>query len=379
MIKWRSRETRDKLFDAVKYGKTIVLYDLETTGLKSDKDLIIQFSAIKLRFNNGIPEEVERIDTYINPEIPIPPKITEITGINDETVFGKPKESEIFPKIKEFFGDNFVASGYNVAKFDNNFMKYMYERNNSVFSPEYTIDVLEMARDNVESSATENFKLISIASLYGVDKGLTFHNAMDDIIATKNLLVVFNEEYKTSYNEDEGLNTKDVSANTSKKQIQQVLSINFWEGYRGFSRIYITTNIGDFYYDIRKRIWCTSQKNNPYSVDEVDMDSLKCLVFKKCDANSEDEFVKKYTPRKTDIISVGNVNSMKYWQKEDEFRSIHRIYIETDAGNFFYDIDKKTWNKGNENPNVNIDFEELKSLCFKMANVSSEDEFANYR
>lgn len=379
MIKWRSRETRNNLFSAVENGDTIIVYDLETTGLNPAKDKVIQFSAIKFCFENGEEKEIARFDTYVNPEVPLSPKITEITGITDDMLFDKPTEQEIFPEISQFFGSSFVASGYNVIKFDNKFMENMYQRQGSVFSPKFTVDVIEAAKDNVESGITENFKLGTIAQLYGVDKGLTFHNAMDDVIATKNLLIVFNDEYRASYEQDEGI-IKDEITNekvlSDKKQISEVSSITFWKGYRGFSRIYIVTDIGDFYYDIRNKIWGVSSKNNPYSIDEVDMDIVKQKTFEKCGANSEDDLVKIYYPKKSERVHIGEVQTLRYWCKETDTKSFHRIYITTDVGKFFYDIDKDTWNIGNENPGINVDLGELKQKCFEKLNVADEKEFA---
>ena len=381
MVKWRSRETRDNLFMAEKENRTIVLYDVETTGLNAEKDKVIQLSGIKFKIEGGKSVEIARFDKYINPEIPIPPKITEITGITDDMVFDKQTEKELFPEIAEFFGVSNVISGYNVAKFDNRFIANMFKRNGSEFKPYCTVDVLEMARDIVEAKDTENFKLGTMASRYGVDEGLTFHNSMDDVIATKDLLIVFLQEYRDTYDEDEGLLNVEPTPEEGKKQVTSVHSIRFWEGYRGFSRLYIGTNLGEFYYDIRKHIWFVNSKNNPYSIDEVDMESLKWQAFKKSDAKNEAEFVQNNTPHKNkEMKDVTVVTAMKYWERvEDSGKQFHRIYITTDVGNFYYDIDKKIWCSNGGDINVSVDMEKLKTLCFEKAGVSNETEFAMYR
>ena len=381
MVKWRSRETRDNLFMAEKENRTIVLYDVETTGLNAEKDKVIQLSGIKFRIEGGKAIEIARFDKYINPEIPIPPKITEITGITDDMVFDKQTEKELFPEIADFFGISNVISGYNVAKFDNRFIANMFKRNGSEFKPYCTVDVLEMARDIVDAKDTENFKLGTMASRYGVDEGLTFHNSMDDVIATKDLLVVFLQEYRDTYDEDEGLLNVEPTPEEGKKQVTSVHSIRFWEGYKGFSRLYIGTNLGEFYYDIRKHLWSVNSKSNPYTVDEVDMESLKWQAFKKSDAKNEAEFVQNNTPHKNkEIKDITTVNAMKYWERiEENGKQFHRIYITTDVGNFYYDIDKKRWCSNGGDVNVSVDMEKLKALCFEKAGVSNEAEFAMYR
>lgn len=374
MIRWRNRETRDNLFSAVNNNKPIVVYDLETTGLKYDVNSIIQFSAVKVIHDGTKFVEIGKLSSYINPQIPIPAKITEITGITDETVADAPTEEEFFPQLQAFFENGFVASGYNIAKFDNKFMEKLYERQGFEFSPDFTIDVMEMAKDNVDKKEVENFKLGTIANLYGADKGLTFHNAMDDVTATERLLFVFYDEYKATYDDDEGFNTV-----SDAVKVQSVSRIAFWEGYKGFSRLYITSNIGEFYFDIRKKIWATKQ-GNPYTVDEVDMNSLRKITFEKAGVNSEDELVKKYTPHKAKATLIPtSIINMHRWEKETEKGVIKRIYILTDVGNFFYDILKNRWASNADSPNEVVDVDSLKALAFAKAGVTSEAEFANFR
>jgi hypothetical protein len=352
----------------------IIVYDLETTGLDAKTASIIQISGIKVRHDGTKFVEIDKMDHYVNPEVPIPAKITEITGITDDMVVDKPTEKELFPTIKAFFGDNFVASGFNIAKFDNRFMEALYARQGEEFKPICTTDVIEMARDNVDKKETTDFKLGTIAGLYGADKGLTFHNAMDDVTATARLLYVFYDEYRASYDVDEGL-----VAEEGKKEIGSVTRISFWEGYKGFSRIYITTNIGEFYLDVRSNVWAV-KKGNPYDIDEVDMGSLRKKTFEKAGVTTEQELVKKYAPHKGKTTLVPTViNSMRRWERETEKgETMKRIYISTDVGNFFYDIVKDRWASNADSPNEIVDVDSLKALAFAKAGVTSEAEFAKF-
>ena len=111
------------------------------------------------------------------------------------------------------------------------------------------------------------------------------------------------------------------------------------------------------------------------------MESLKWQAFKKSDAKNEAEFVQNNTPHKNkEIKDVTTVTAMKYWERvEDSGKQFHRIYITTDVGNFYYDIDKKTWCSNGGDVNVSVDMEKLKTLCFEKAGVSNETEFAMYR
>ena len=66
--------------------KPLVVFDVETTGLDLVKDRSIQISDIKVSPNG----EEERGDELVNPEKPIDPLITQLTGISNDDVKGKP-------------------------------------------------------------------------------------------------------------------------------------------------------------------------------------------------------------------------------------------------------------------------------------------------
>ena len=93
--------------------KPLVIFDLETTGLDLVKDRIIQISYIKVSPNG----EEERGDELINPEKPIEPIITQLTGISNEDVKDKPT----FKQLAQMFADKFTGcdfAGFNSNNFD---------------------------------------------------------------------------------------------------------------------------------------------------------------------------------------------------------------------------------------------------------------------
>lgn len=95
--------------------KDIIFFDLETTGLSIVKDRIIQIAVLKV-FADGRPNELKV--KYINPEIPIPVKITEITGITDEMVKDAPVFSKIAKGLNQFIGQGTDLCGFNSNRFD---------------------------------------------------------------------------------------------------------------------------------------------------------------------------------------------------------------------------------------------------------------------
>ena len=93
--------------------KPLVVFDLETTGLDIVKDRVIQLSYIKV-YPNGMEE---RGNHLINPEVPIQPAITQLTGIGDADVKDKPTFKQIAQRLCDTFtGCDFA--GFNSNHFD---------------------------------------------------------------------------------------------------------------------------------------------------------------------------------------------------------------------------------------------------------------------
>ncbi|MBQ6201118.1 MAG: 3'-5' exonuclease [Prevotella sp.] len=93
--------------------KPLVIFDLETTGLDLVKDRVIQISYIKV-YPDG---REERGDHLINPEKPIEPIITQLTGISDDDVKDKPTFKQLAKELSEKFAGSDFA-GFNSNNFD---------------------------------------------------------------------------------------------------------------------------------------------------------------------------------------------------------------------------------------------------------------------
>jgi ATP-dependent DNA helicase DinG len=96
---------------------SIVSIDLETTGLDPQKDTIIEIGAVK--FNNQRIEQ--EWATLINPGKPIPPFISQLTGITDQMVASEPFINKVIPSLEEFIGATPVL-GHNI-RFDLAFLQ----------------------------------------------------------------------------------------------------------------------------------------------------------------------------------------------------------------------------------------------------------------
>lgn len=275
--------TKEMVLMALSEYDTIIVFDLETTGFSPQKNHIIQIAAKRFHVSDNHMCLAEELNMYVNPGYRLPPKIIEITGITDAMLASAPAEKEAFPIIREFFGNAPVLCGYNSKCFDSKFMDALYARYDDVFRCEYMLDILDMARDIVPKTESASHALGHIATLYGADHGLTFHNAMDDVTASARLLQIFIDEY---------MEIEDKTKQEQKpKKIARVYRMRYWQGYRGKSRIYIATDLGAFYYDILSQTW-DKKPDNPYDINEIDMERLRADCFAMANVTTEREFAK---------------------------------------------------------------------------------------
>jgi len=178
------KEEVDKVMDLLVKGRHIIFYDVETTGLKSKTSKILSLSAIKYKYDDNLFKEIDRLDVFINPCLPIPEEASKVNGITNEKVKDEMDEWDTHEKIiRPFFGDNPILAGYNILNFDDKFMQLLWLRSCGVeLKPEAELDVLRMVQEkmNLKSSTLEN-----AAKELGADFGLSFHTSIDDVIATE--------------------------------------------------------------------------------------------------------------------------------------------------------------------------------------------------
>ena len=93
--------------------RPLAFFDLETTGLNTTTDRIVEISILKINVNG----QEEQRSWLLNPEIPISKEASEVTGYTDEFVADKPTFREKANEISAFIGNADLA-GYNILKFD---------------------------------------------------------------------------------------------------------------------------------------------------------------------------------------------------------------------------------------------------------------------
>lgn len=148
-----------------------IVADIETTGLNKDKDHIIEIAAIKIDSNSTNHPTFKSI---INPNIKIPKKIQEITGINDEMVKnGDPIDNAISEFIN--FTEDLPIVFYN-AQFDLGFLEVAANKISKTISNEI-IDALPMCRQAFPD--LQNHKLTTVASNFKIETSGS-HRALKD-------------------------------------------------------------------------------------------------------------------------------------------------------------------------------------------------------
>jgi len=154
--------------------QTFVVFDIETTGLSPMKDEIIEIGAVKIE--KGLI--TAQFSTFINPGFPIPYRITNLTGINDNMVKDAPNISEALPKFLNFCGDSILVA--HNAKFDTGFIKNKAKSINiKINNP--ILDTLALSRLALPN--LKRHRLNNIVKHFGISLE-NHHRALDDAYGT---------------------------------------------------------------------------------------------------------------------------------------------------------------------------------------------------
>jgi len=159
----------------------IVAFDLETTGLNAETDRITEIGAVV--FKNG--ELTDRFQTFVNPGMPIPAQISQLTGIYDRDVFDAPGQGEAVRAFLDFVGDRPLAA--HNADFDVGFIGEVCRREGLAFDPVY-VDTLPLAQALLPE--LRRYKLDLVSGRLGLPD-FNHHRASDDAAVVARILEKF--------------------------------------------------------------------------------------------------------------------------------------------------------------------------------------------
>lgn len=194
-----------------------ICFDLETTGFNAKSDKIIEIGAVRVK-NNVIQDE---FCTFVDPKIPVPERITEVTGITSDMVKGAPTEDIAIKNFIDFCKDSPVLVAHN-ANFDVSFIKAATKRLGIDFSFTY-VDTVPMSRALIMS--IKNHKLDTVAKFLKIPE-FNHHRASDDARALAYILIELLKIASKNKNIStlQEINTS-LAGNDAKKAISHHMSI----------------------------------------------------------------------------------------------------------------------------------------------------------
>lgn len=150
-----------------------IYYDTETTGVKAEKDRIIEIAAYDPVLNR-------RFEKFVNPGCPIPPEATAIHHITDEMVASAPSFAQVGAEFIEFCQGDVVLIAHNNDNFDYHFLRCEYERHQVGMPSNWKfLDTLKWARRYRPDLPRHTLQFLR--EIYGIPPN-NAHRALDDVI-----------------------------------------------------------------------------------------------------------------------------------------------------------------------------------------------------
>lgn len=236
----------DDLVESVKgdadtgFDGTFICFDIETTGLSAARDKITEIGAVKVE--NGVITDT--FSTFANPEMPIPQKITQLTGVTDDMVKDAPSQSEAVGAFLEFAGDN-VLVAHN-APFDTSFIAKACEDMGREYN--YTsIDTVAISRAILTD--IKNCKLDTVAKFLRLGD-FNHHRATDDAEMLARIFINLCQRLTDDYGitKTNDINTKIAGGDFKKlPTYHQIILVKNKIGLKNLYRLISYSHLNYFY------------------------------------------------------------------------------------------------------------------------------------
>jgi DNA polymerase III subunit epsilon len=154
-----------------------IFYDTETTGVRVDRDRIVEIAAYD-------PIQERTFERLVNPGIPIPKEAAAVHGISDEMVSGSPSFKEIGREFAEFCGEDVILIAHNNDTFDMVILRNEAARHDVTLPNWKFLDSLKWSRRY--RSDLPRHTLQFLREMYGIDAN-NAHRALDDVLVLHQL------------------------------------------------------------------------------------------------------------------------------------------------------------------------------------------------
>jgi len=153
-------------------GLRPIFYDTETTGIKAEKEFIVELAAYD-------PVQERTFERFIKPGRPIPPEVTKIHKITDEMVADADPFSIVGEEFVQFCEGDVVLIAHNNDSFDIHFLKAEFSRNSLEMPNWKFLDSLRWARRYRTDLPKHSLQFLR--EIYGIPEN-NAHRALDDVI-----------------------------------------------------------------------------------------------------------------------------------------------------------------------------------------------------
>ncbi len=154
-----------------------VVFDIETTGLDTNNDRIIEIGAVKVE--DGVV--LEEFDYLINPGVPIPPHVSDINHIYDDMVKDADYPGVVLSRFHSFIEDVDFLVGHNAKRFDYPFLENEFTRNFIKYDKFQVKDTVWVARSKVKG--LRSYSLAALCRTFNITNE-NAHRALSDVYAT---------------------------------------------------------------------------------------------------------------------------------------------------------------------------------------------------
>lgn len=221
---------------------TFVVFDLETTGLSSVYDSIIEVGAVKMKEGAVI----DRFEAFINPGHPLSSFTTELTGITDDMVKDAPEEAKVLQDFWKFSQGSILVA--HNASFDVGFINGVYKRLGLGETDLPVIDTLELSR--IVNPQFKSHRLNTLAKRYNIELE-NHHRAIYDSETTAYLCVKLLEQAEKQFQmiRHKDLNN-DIGKNDAYKQARPfhaTILVKEQEGLKDLFKLVSESNIHYFH------------------------------------------------------------------------------------------------------------------------------------